>query len=485
MAPGSLTKEASIQVTDSSPTTTVYSSLPPSPGLRKPGVPKRIIVCCDGTWQDEIISQKRWQYTNILKLSRMINHQDVRHDPPIHQIVFYQAGVGTDQNFYSEYVDGATGASLVAKVEEAYAFISHNYHPGDEIFLFGFSRGAYTARMTAAFIGEIGVLDKKDMDHFVKIFVTYQKIGHSSNKKEIAKSKEYLERWTNSNAKGKLRADLDGDSFTIKCLGVFDTVGSIGLPSEIRLSRKSRELFGFPDKLLGAHVENAFHAMAMNETRTDFNVARFEQTDQGRERGQVLKQVWFAGCHSDIGGGYQAHDLADITLTWMASNIDNLLSLDHGYLNDIPRPTAPWGTQIPNNPETGIFKISSSMQRTLPTETNDRTHEYIHPSILSQTHPSPILLKLLSNVDKNPKLVCPLAPLEKELQTLWPRIHSHRRTRSALGKLEGNNSLRWRIMTRAKTVFRFERETVTGEGDVSKYEKAWVESNVHEVHATT
>ncbi|KAL4069650.1 hypothetical protein V8B97DRAFT_603958 [Scleroderma yunnanense] len=139
-------------------------------------IKKRIIVCCDGTWQDGIVVEERWKYTNILKLSRGLNHVDVRGGVLVPQIVFYQCGVGSSPNFYSEYIQGAMGLSLGEKVQEAYAFIAQNYSPGDEIFLFGFSRGAYTARMVAMFIGAIGVLDKTDMDHFAEIFVTYQKL---------------------------------------------------------------------------------------------------------------------------------------------------------------------------------------------------------------------------------------------------------------------------------------------------------------------
>lgn len=101
---------------------------------------KRLIVCCDGTWQDGVLTQDRLLYTNTLRLARTIMNEDTRFDPPIQQIVFYQSGIGTERNLYDEYVDATTGGTLADKVEEAYAFIALNYFPGDEIFLFGFSR---------------------------------------------------------------------------------------------------------------------------------------------------------------------------------------------------------------------------------------------------------------------------------------------------------------------------------------------------------
>ncbi|KAI6047671.1 hypothetical protein EDC04DRAFT_11000 [Pisolithus marmoratus] len=100
------------------------------PFITTSSIKKRIIVCCDGTWQDGIIVKERWKYTNILKLSRALNHVDMRGGVPVPQIVFYQNGIGSSPNLYSEYVQGATGSSLGEKIQEAYAFIAQNYCPG-------------------------------------------------------------------------------------------------------------------------------------------------------------------------------------------------------------------------------------------------------------------------------------------------------------------------------------------------------------------
>ncbi|KAF9229239.1 hypothetical protein BS17DRAFT_10792 [Gyrodon lividus] len=392
---------------------------------------KRIIVCCDGTWQDGVIVKERWKYTNVLKLSRALNHVDERTGTSIAQVVFYQSGVGSSPNFYSEYIQGATGASLVEKVQEAYAFIAQNFHPGDEIFLFGFSRGAYTARMVAMFIGAIGVLDKTDMDHFADIFVAYQKLGKSSAPAEITKLKAELAPWTSHTARGKLRADSDDDTFSIKCVGVFDTVGSVGLPEEItHKSPSTKSIFGFPNTELGEHIERAYQALAINETRLDFNCNKFEQTEGGRRKGQVLKQAWSSdgwadgmillpGSHSDIGGGWHDHDLSDLTLTWMVANIGDMLSVDLKYIATLPDPVAPWGKQPPHDPRTGIFVLARENNRQLPTKTDDVTHETIHPSVLQQEHMVPQLQK---NIQENRSLVCDLLPLEEEMKKNWPYI---------------------------------------------------------------
>ncbi|KAF8168146.1 hypothetical protein B0H34DRAFT_684398 [Crassisporium funariophilum] len=379
---------------------------------------KRLIVCCDGTWQDGI-SEHRSAYTNVLRLARTINHVDERFQPSIPQIVFYQSGIGTEKNFYSEYVEGTTGGSLADKVEEAYAFIAHNYNPGDEIFLFGFSRGAYTARMVATFIGEIGVLDRRDMDHFGSIFINYQNLGNCENAEEENMLKEKLAPWCKADAAGRKRADCDNDKFTVKCLGVWDTVGSLGLPEEIPLLRpkKAYKLFGFHDRLLGGHIERAYQALALNETRNDFTCNKFQQSESGRRRKQVLKQTWFTGCHTDVGGGYKNHDLADISLIWMAAHIGDALSLDLEYMSNLFEPVAPWGTQKPHDSATGIFILANTGQRPLPTMPNDPiTHESIHPSVLQQQSLYPALSELLK---KHPKIVCNLSPMEEEMKMKW------------------------------------------------------------------
>ncbi|KAJ7492661.1 hypothetical protein FB451DRAFT_1219174 [Mycena latifolia] len=381
-------------------------------------IKKRIIVCCDGTWQDGVSTENRQSYTNILRLARTINHEDSRgFQPPIPQIVFYQSGIGSEKGFYSEYIVGTTGATLADKVEECYGFISSNYYPGDEIFLFGFSRGAYTARMTAMFIGEIGVLDRTDMDHFASIFLTYQKLGKSKDEQEIQRLKEELAPWTHSESPGKRRADSDDDSFSVKFLGVFETVGSLGLPEEItHRSPQIRDIFGFKDTILGSHVQYAYQALALNETRADFNCCKFEQSPGGAAKGQVLRQCWFTGSHADIGGGYKDHDLADLTLFWMAANVEDHLSLDFTYLGSLIQPTAPWGAQPPHDPAKGIFALAHQIQRTLPTKTDDITHETIHRSVL---HQSSVYAQLAVDLSEHPELIAPLLPLEDALRRHW------------------------------------------------------------------
>ncbi|KAF8905539.1 hypothetical protein CPB84DRAFT_597698 [Gymnopilus junonius] len=378
---------------------------------------KRIAVFCDGTWQDGVTKQ-RSHYTNVLRLARTINHEDKRLETgSVPQVVFYQSGIGSENNFYSEYIEGTTGDSLADKVEEAYAFLAHNYKPGDEIFIFGFSRGAYTARMVAMLVGEIGVLNRKDMDNFAGIFLDFQKLGKSTDSKEKKALEEKLARWRSPESEGKRRANKH--NFSVKCLGVWDTVGKLGLPEEITvIPRKSYNIFGFPDRILGEHVEHAFQALALNEMRVDFDCNKFIQSEAGKLKHQTLKQCWFSGCHSDVGGGYKHHDLADLALIWMAAQVEKFLSLDIDYLENILQPVAPWGTQKPHNSATGIFMLANTVQRTLPAQPHDpETHESFHPSVLQQTKLSQSVSETLT---LSPDFVAPLSPLEEYMKKKWP-----------------------------------------------------------------
>jgi len=399
---------------------------------------KRLIICCDGTWQDGIVKKHRWQYSNVLKLARCLNHDDTRHSPPIPQIVFYQSGVGTETNTAATWLEGATGETLGDKVQDAYAFIAQNFQPGDEVFCFGFSRGAYTARMVAAFVGEIGILDKTEMDNFADIFVAFQKRGKTDDPKVKEECQKILAPFNAPNSKGILRATAAGRLFSMKCIGVFDTVGALGLPKELTMMAE-QSIFGFTDTLLGPHIERGLHALALNETRADFNCTKFQQTSEGAAKGQILRQCWFAGSHSDIGGGWEYHDLSDLTLTWMAANIEDMLSLDLKYLGSLSNPNAPWGEQLPHNSKTGVFTLAESVNRDLPKPADPVTHETIHPSVRHQKVLIPAVKQLL---EEHPEVEWKLLPFEEAVERTWPYVSGHNipQGKEATEEVEAQNS---------------------------------------------
>ncbi|KAH9472893.1 hypothetical protein Pst134EA_003492 [Puccinia striiformis f. sp. tritici] len=219
-----------------------------------PRLHKRLIICCDGTWKNGLSSAPS-SATNVLKLSRCIYPEDRRTFPPIPQVVFYQSGLGgLDCEFrYDGWSGRATGAGILAKIREAYAFIAQNYIPGDEVF--------FTARTIASLIGDLGILSSAGMADFHQVLAAYQVRFEGTERSESAE--KFLDNYRQGGTKHMCRM-AEG---TLKCVGVWDTVGALGLPG---FFDQNFNLLGFRDTKLSHHIKYAFHAMAVHETRKDF-----------------------------------------------------------------------------------------------------------------------------------------------------------------------------------------------------------------------
>ena len=266
--------------------------------------PRRLIICCDGTWQDGLQTQEEDEYTNVLRLTRAIRQEDRRNNPPTIQVTHYISGVGTGWSVADKLVGGATGNTLGVKIRDAYSFISQNYCDGDEIFLFGFSRGAFTAGTLGALINDIGILNNKEMDHFFDIFQAYQDRNDKLNKKKVEEAQKILEPWLLSHRDNKRHL---GRQFLIKCvsllnkfrksitnrqcqIGVFDTVGALGIPklgSSLFKKHEGENYMGFPDTVLGDRVEHCYHALALHENREQFIDTRFEVKEETLKKGKI------------------------------------------------------------------------------------------------------------------------------------------------------------------------------------------------------
>jgi uncharacterized protein (DUF2235 family) len=278
-----------------------------SDAAQEPGKGRRLIACCDGTWNKP---DRQGHTTNVVRLVRSIRACT---DDGVSQIVYYHPGVGTG-NFVDRWVGGGTGIGLSENVRSVYAWLLDNYRDGDEIFLFGFSRGAYTARSVAGLIAHVGLLRKHHMENFEEVWDYYRQPEKVREKEEEAFLANFPDR-------------VRREDVTIRCIGVFDTVGSMGIPH----SGFCRSEYQFHDVILGPAVEYAFHALAIDEQRKPFQPAVWKSNPSPRVR-QTVEQVWFPGVHSNIGGGYPEHVLSDATLFWMASRIAPLLELDRQYL---------------------------------------------------------------------------------------------------------------------------------------------------------
>jgi uncharacterized protein (DUF2235 family) len=248
---------------------------------------KRIILCTDGTWDSS------GNNTNVFKLFNMIATTP-------NQFPFYDDGVGVDGNAVEKLLGGALGAGLQQKVKEGYTQIAHLYEAEDEIFLFGFSRGAYTARSLAGMIAISGLPTQSfDQDCVEHAFAAYR----------------------NKDQRAKILADLNTKyamfDAKITMVGVWDTVGSLGIPAIF--GGVSPTLYGFLDVGLHPDVLHACQALAIDERRAEFPPTLW-QPDPANAQTQTVEQIWFTGVHSDVGGSYAEAGLSDITLSWMVRN---------------------------------------------------------------------------------------------------------------------------------------------------------------------
>ncbi|WP_432822581.1 DUF2235 domain-containing protein [Trichloromonas sp.] len=276
---------------------------------------KRIIICCDGTWNEpEGKKEGRQVPTNVLKLVRAIEPRDS--ESGIDQVVYYGRGVGAGTiGFVDKYAGGGTGLGISRNIQDAYRFLANNYAENDEIFCFGFSRGAYTARCLSGMLDAAGLLDKSDMDRLPDAY------GYYRTPPEQREASKYNLR---------LR-DLPRTRPKIKFMGVWDTVGALGAPTPL-LGKISKKFWvGFHNAALSGLIENAYQALAVDERRGPFVPAIWDK----RTGQKNLQQVWFAGVHSNIGGGYPDSGLSDVAFLWMINRaMEHGLVFDSRYLAD-------------------------------------------------------------------------------------------------------------------------------------------------------
>jgi uncharacterized protein (DUF2235 family) len=255
---------------------------------------KRIVICADGTWNRPEKNLKEDFPTNVLRLARAI--KPVGSDG-VPQQVFYDWGIGS---YYDKVVGGATGKGINKNIMDDYRYIVQNYSPGDEIYLFGFSRGAYTVRSLCGMINNIGILTRPDAKLIERAFDYYKKSG-KAYKPKGQKSIDFRNKYSHP-------------SREIAFVGVWDTVGAMGIPiSFLGLFDDKDEFY---DNKIGPNIRVARHALAIDEHREDFIPTIWK-----KRKDMDLKQVWFCGSHADVGGSYKPDRdggvLSDIPLEWM------------------------------------------------------------------------------------------------------------------------------------------------------------------------
>jgi uncharacterized protein (DUF2235 family) len=267
---------------------------------------KRLVVCCDGTWQ-----QLSSPYpTNVAKIAQAVKPMD---EKGIHQIVFFHEGIGTGDKL-DRITGGAFGWGIDKNIQDAYRFLCLNYIEGDEIYLFGFSRGAYTARSLAGLIYCSGLLTRWNIRKAPEAYDLYRDRDiKPSHPLALAFRQKYAQ------------------EVPVTLLGCWDTVGELGIPDQIPflpLDNWVNKKYQFHDTVLNKRIQNAFHAVAIDEQRKVFDVTPMRQSEKNPN--QNLLQVWFPGTHGCIGGGTEeTRGLSDSALLWMMNQIkDHHLGLN-------------------------------------------------------------------------------------------------------------------------------------------------------------
>src|SRR3984885_12721232 len=290
---------------------------------------KRIIICCDGTWKAD---DTQTNDTNVALLARSVHGS--QHTGGILQIVLYLRGVGTTGLKLETFIEGATGIGVDGNIRSAYQFIAQNYVPGDEIYLFGFSRGAFTARSLAGLITACGILFRESLCALPDAWIYYRTPKPHSPAAFAAKY----------NAQCRLDP-------LITFLGVWDTVGSLGIPGSL-LAASNKEKFAFHDTNPAPLLKHAVQALAIDEHRHDFSPTFWTGTVPP---GSTIQQVWFAGAHSDVGGGYRTRSLGDIPPVWRARQAEAAgLALDW---KGLPLPATLELTAAAHDSSSGLFAL--------------------------------------------------------------------------------------------------------------------------------
>jgi uncharacterized protein (DUF2235 family) len=294
-----------------------------------PMSPRRLVLCLDGTSNNDYNKLRRDQGqevlkpTNVLKTCRAVMPWDERSGRE--QISYYDVGVGSLTRYpgganralyaFDRSLGGAWGAGFEGNVERALTFIVLNHQPGDEVFLFGFSRGAATARGVTRFIDWAGGLPRKQDAYYLPFL--FQGFIHGRGQLPV----DGFIRELNAQSDAEKKSGLGPlQPITVEYLGVWDTVMALG--SRFKATGGSTTEVSksfYLDKQPAGCVRHARQALAVDEARFDF---RPEIWTAARE-GQFLEQRWFAGVHSNVGGGYVHDGLANLAFRWILKGAED------------------------------------------------------------------------------------------------------------------------------------------------------------------
>lgn len=296
---------------------------------------KRIIICMDGTWQT--LNQHR--LTNIGIIARSVAHKETLEDGShIHQQVIYTKGVGSSigalerLGFFGGLVHGVNrifggmfGEGLEDGIVDTYLRLAFDYEEGDEIYVFGFSRGAFAARRLCGFINVAGIVSRRHAERAREGFRLYYRApGESASEEKKARHAEEARQFRLKYGKGGRNEDGTRCATEapppITYVGVFDTVAQRGAAEVIRpfFSFRNRNRFRFRNLCIPANIKAARHAVAIDECRAGFPCQLWKDLDEANEKAgqELFVQKWFMGYHGDVGGG-ESEALSAAALKWV------------------------------------------------------------------------------------------------------------------------------------------------------------------------
>lgn len=271
---------------------------------------KNIVLLSDGTGN----SARSTTPTNVGRLYAALSLEY-----PEEQIAFYDDGVGTQRLKPLKILGGAFGYGLRANVIEMYKFLCRSYDDGDRIYLFGFSRGAYTVRVLVGLVHRCGLIAKDEFSNEAELHKAAQ-----NNYTKFRKSfnRIYTRAFKRPTKKARAGQSEERNRPDIQFLGVWDTVDAYGLPIDELAVLWDNFIYPyrFRDRTLSDLVLKARHAIALDDERHTFHPVLWDESDEDRKGS--IEQVWFAGVHANVGGGYPDDSLAHVSLDWMLAQID-------------------------------------------------------------------------------------------------------------------------------------------------------------------
>jgi uncharacterized protein (DUF2235 family) len=356
---------------------------------------KNIVLLADGTGNSESSAFK----TNVRRLYEAVDTQPPKPGESA-QVAFYDNGVGTETFKPLQVLGLAFGIGVARNVKNLYTFLCRNYNEGDNIYLFGFSRGAFTVRVLAGLILRCGVVVDWKSDAELAQSV---KLAYAEYKRDVARRATKTRPWLLAGQLlgGKEAGEIEGIDFgfeqkypRISFIGVWDTVDAYGMPIDELKEGIDRYVWPMTlaDRHFSDHVDRACHALSLDDERPTFRPVLWTDPANKPER---LSQVWFAGVHANVGGGYPDDSLACVSLQWMMDEAHACgLRFYQNKRDEYDQRADPHGKQYDSR--SGVGGYYRYGPRDMSSLCHDRDHKVtvarpqVHASVLERIHDSQV-----------------------------------------------------------------------------------------------